>query len=62
MFKAQPCGTRFAQNMLLYMLFLCLCHSKNGGGALSVTPVSVCMHLCVRLSVRYQIQIWYVDI
>ena len=59
--------------MSIVCCFLCPRHSKNGGGALSVTPVSE----FVRASVRYQklvsaqlllkdcidsIQIWYVDI
>ena len=35
-------------------LFLCPRHSKNGGGALSVTPVRACVRACVRPSVRYQ--------
>jgi len=30
-------------------VFLCPRHSKNGGGALSVTPVHVCVRACVRL-------------
>jgi len=34
--------------------FLCPRHSKNGGGALSVTPVRACVRPCVRPSVRYQ--------
>jgi len=57
--------------------FLCPGHSKNGGGALSVTPVRACVRALVRASVRYQnlvsaqyllkdcidsVQIWYVDI
>jgi len=40
-------------------IFLCPRYSKNGGGALSVTPVRVCVRVCMRLSV---IKIWYVDI
>jgi len=32
--------------------FLCPRHSKNGGGALSVTPVSACVRASVRASVR----------
>jgi len=33
------------------MLFLCLRHSKNGGGALIVTPVRACVRPSVRPSV-----------
>ena len=36
--------------------FLCPRHSKNCGGALSVTPVRSCVRSCVRPSV---IKIWY---
>ena len=32
--------------------FLCPRHSKNGGGALSVTPVRACVRSCVRAFVR----------
>jgi len=39
-----------SSGMLLQSTFLCPCHSKNGGGALSVTPVRP----SIRLSVRYQ--------
>jgi len=57
--------------------FLCPRHSKNGGRALSVTPVRACVRPSVSPCVRYQnlvsaqkllkdcidsIQIWYVDI
>jgi len=65
------CPMKVLTTILLTVVFEFLCprHSKNGGGALSVTPV--------RASVRYQnlvsaqlllkdcidsIQIWYVDI
>jgi len=34
--------------------FLCPRHTKNGGGALSVTPVRACVRACVRPSVCYQ--------
>jgi len=45
-------------------------HSKNGGGALSVTPVRECVHPCVRPLSKFgvrsitfeRLQIWYVDI
>jgi len=40
---------------LLGITFLCPRHSKNGGGALSVTPVRACVCPCVRPSV---IKIW----
>ena len=33
-------------------IFLCPRQSKNGGGALSVTPVRACVRSCVRPSVR----------
>jgi len=33
-------------------IFLCPRHSKNGGGALSVTPVRACVRSCVRPCVR----------
>jgi len=39
--------------------FLCPGHSKNGGGALSVTPVRACVRALVRASVRpSDIKIW----
>jgi len=41
-------GLRFVQNHFVFM------PPKNGGGALSVTPVRRCMRECVRPSVRYQ--------
>jgi len=78
-------GSEFFHQIRLYirkwlpsLTFLCPRHSKNGGGALSVTPVRACVRPFVRPSVRYQnlvsaqwllkkdcidsIQIWYVDI
>jgi len=36
------------------LIFLCPRHSKNGGGALSVTPVRAFVHPSVPASVRYQ--------
>ena len=70
-----PCNQHFLVTQSL--LFLCPCHLKNGGGALSVTPVRACVRVCDCASVCYQnlvsaqlllkdcivsIQIWYVDI
>jgi len=36
--------------------FLCPRHSKNGGGALSVTPVRVCVRACVRACERASVR------
>ena len=38
-------------------LFLCPRYSKNGGGALSVTPVRACVRACVRVCVRPSVRV-----
>ena len=40
--------------MSMIIVFVCPRHSKNGGVALSVSPVRACVRPSVRLSVRYQ--------
>jgi len=44
-------GAYFTGLSHLMPRFLCPRHSKNGGGALSVTPVRPCVHASVRASV-----------